>query len=200
MKWSLLIATLCFSLFSHAQESRAKMPRPAPESDQLQIFPLDLEMRFEKNAEGEYIDRKPLNLSFSYRAPNWSVLFEYSKFEEESGNATSSIDRKHEEMTVWGRWHLWKFKEGRTRLSVFAAAAVGAYQEEVTTTLAGNSQTDKTGYQMLGGFGGGADISYQLTKTFGVIAAVEGRGLMAQDFDPNPTWGAVVRTGVLFYF
>ena len=99
---------------------------------------------------------------------------------------------------LWGRWHLWGLKNQRSQVSVYGAGGVGTYQETIKTTLNGSGETDTTGYKLMGGLAAGADGSYLFTKNFGVVAALEGRGLVASDFDPNPTWSAVLRTGFLF--
>ncbi|MFM6930022.1 MAG: hypothetical protein ACKOX6_16240 [Bdellovibrio sp.] len=198
MKVFVILSFLFLSLSVHAQELRMKQPQPAPEPHQLHFYLLDIEMRYEKDAADEWVDRKPMNFGIAYRAPRWSLLFEYAQFTEASGNSTLSIDRTHEEMLFWGRWHLWSMKAQRTQVSVYGAGGAGVYQENVKTALNGSSETNTTGYKVMTGLAAGADMSYLFTRSFGVVAALEGRGLIASEFDPNPTWSAVVRTGILF--
>lgn len=198
MKVFVVLSLLFLSFSVHAQELRMKQPQPPPEPSQLHLYLLDVEMRYEKDAADEWVDRKPLNLGISYRAPRWSLLFEYSRFTEDSGNSTLSVDRTHEEMLLWGRWHLWNLKAQRTQISIYGAGGAGVYQETVKTGLSGSSETNTTGSKIMTGLAAGADMSYLFTRSFGVVAALEGRGLIASDFDPNPTWSAVVRTGILF--
>ncbi len=180
------------------QETRMKRPVLVPVLNQLQIYPLALDIRYEKDAAENYEEQKPQNLSFAYRTNAWSVLFEYSKFTQDSGNPTLNVKRDHEEMLLWGRWHLWRLQKKSMRVSVYGGGSLGTYKEDVTTTLSGNSQKDTTGAKFLGGLAAGADISYDFTRNFGVIAAGEGRGLMGQELDPNPTFGGVIRTGLYY--
>lgn len=176
------------------------MKRPAlvPPLNQLQIYPLAFEIRYEKDSSDNFIEQTPQNLSFAYRTTAWSVLFEYSKFTQSSGNATLNIDREHKEMVLWGRWHLWRLTQKQMRVSIYGAGGLGTYSEDITTSLSGSSQKDSTGSKFMGGLAAGADISYDVVKNFGVIAAAEGRGLMGQEFDPNPTFGALIRGGLYY--
>jgi hypothetical protein len=179
------------------QETRMRRPVLIPELSQWQIYPLALDIRYEKDSAENYQEQKPQNLSFAYRARAWSVLFEYSKFSQDSGNPTLNINREHQEMLLWGRWHLWRLEKRQMRVSVYGAGSAGTYKEEVTTTLSGVSQKDSTGAKLLGGLAAGADISYGW-KNFGFVLAAEGRGLMGQELDPNPTFGGVIRTGLYY--
>lgn len=199
MKIAAILLSFLLTLTAHAQEMRMKKPQlPPPEPNQLHLYLLDFEMRYEKDASEQWVDRKPLNLGIAYRMSRWSVLFEYARFSEESGNSTLNIDRTHEEMMLWGRWHLWGLKNQRNQVSIYGAGGIGTYQETIKTTLNGAGESDTTGYKIMGGLGAGVDGSYLFTRSFGVVAALEGRGLVASEFDPNPTWSAVVRTGFLF--
>lgn len=191
-------ATIPSAAASAPQETRMKRPVLIPKLNQLQLYPLALDIRYEKDSAENYMEQKPQNLSFAYRTNAWSVLFEYSKFSQESGNSTLNIKRDHEEMLLWGRWHLWRLQKKSMRVSVYGGGSLGTYKEDITTTLSGASQKDTTGAKFLGGLAAGADISYDFTKYFGVIAAAEGRGLMGQELDPNPTFGGVIRTGIYY--
>ncbi|WP_413585356.1 hypothetical protein [Bdellovibrio sp. HCB274] len=199
MRFLILILALLTSVGAFAQQSRMKRPSVVPELNQFQIYPLALEMRYEKDSAGNWLEQNPQNLSFAYRATTWSVLFEYSTFSESSGNSTLNISREHKEMLLWGRWHLWRHRASKPlRMSVYGAGGVGTYTEDIKTTLSGITQNDSTGSKMMGGLAAGADISYDVFYGFGVIAAIEGRALMGQEFDPNPTFGGLMRGG--FYY
>ncbi|WP_413582627.1 hypothetical protein [Bdellovibrio sp. HCB288] len=198
MRLILAALVLLVSTNAFAQQSRMKRPVVAPQINQLQIYLLSFELRYEKDAAENWLEQKPQNISFAYRATAWSILFEYSKFNESSGNSTLNIERDHKEMVLWGRWHLWRHGQKNPRFSIFGAGGIGTYTEEITTTLASDRLTESTGAKMMGGFAVGADASYQFTKSFGAIASFEGRALMGQDFDPNPTFGGIVRTGLFF--
>mgnify|MGYP003341436024 CR=1 FL=1 len=127
-----LIFLLCIATSSpvFAQESRMKLPEPAAVPPQLQLFG-GLEARWEKGDSQELEQRNPTNFSFAYRTKILSVLFEYSKFSESSGNASLSTDRTHEEMMLWGRWHFLRFENESIRTSMYGGLGVGAYQEKV---------------------------------------------------------------------
>lgn len=166
--------------------------------NQLQIYPLAYEVRYEKDAAENYLEQKPTNLSIAYRKASWSLLVEYSKFSQDSGNPTLMITRDHQETLLWGRWHLWRLRQKAMQVTVYGGGGLGTYKEDVTTTLSGASMTESTGSKFMGGLAAGSDISYGFGERFGVIAAAEGRGLMGQEFDPNPTFSILIRTGVYF--
>ncbi|WP_413558715.1 hypothetical protein [Bdellovibrio sp. HCB209] len=192
------LSLLLFAATANAQETRMKRPVMIPQLNQLQIYPLAFEIRYEKDSSDNYLEQRPTNLSFAYRTNVWSILFEYSKFTESTGNSTLNIDREHTEMVLWGRWHLWRMTQKQMRISIYGAGGLGTYSEDITTSLSGSSQKDSTGSKLMGGLAAGGDISYDFVKNFGAVAALEGRGLMGQGFDPNPTFGALVRTGLYY--
>jgi hypothetical protein len=165
---------------------------------QFQVYPLAFEVRYEKDAAENYMEQTPLNLSIAYRQASWSVLFEYSKFSQETGNPTLKITRDHQETLLWGRWHLWRLRKKAMQITVYGSGGLGTYKEDVTTTLSGSSVVESTGSKIMGGLAAGSDISYDFAKSFGVIAAAEGRGLMGQEFDPNPTFSVLIRTGLYY--
>ncbi|MDG0815407.1 hypothetical protein [Bdellovibrio svalbardensis] len=199
MKFILVCLSLLLSTAAMAQVSRLKTPQPVAEST-LQLFPLGMEMRYERNNDQELATHGFLNFAFAYQRNNLSALFEYSKYSEDSGNATTSIDHSHQEMILWGRWHFLRSKKEFMPLqfSIYGGLGVGTYQDEVKTTLLGTSQTDKSGNKVLSGLAVGGDIAYGFTKDFGVMAALEGRTLFAGDYDPNPVFSGLARLGIFF--
>ncbi|UYL09205.1 hypothetical protein B9G69_001265 [Bdellovibrio sp. SKB1291214] len=164
----------------------------------FQIYPLAYEVRYEKDASENYVEQTPMNFSVAYRKASWSLLFEYSKFSQDSGNPTLKITRDHQETLLWGRWHLWRLRKKAMQVTVYGGGGLGTYKEDVTTTLSGSSVTESTGSKYMGGLAAGSDISYGFSESLGVIAAAEGRGLVGQEFDPNPTFGVLIRTGIYF--
>ena len=203
-----MITLLSFQAFA-ANETATKETAPvAPKTvrlnpnirllplNQLQIYPLAYEVRYEKDAAENYLEQKPLNLSIAYRKSSWSLLFEYSKFSQDSGNTTLNITRDHQETLLWGRWHLWRMRQKSMQVTVYGSGGLGTYKEDVTTTLSGSTVTESTGSKFMGGLAAGSDISYDFARSFGVIAAAEGRALMGQEFDPNPTFSILMRAGL----
>ncbi len=94
-------------------------------------------MRYEKNQNQELVDRKPLNFGIEYQFKKISLLMEYTKFDEDTGNVTSSIERVHEDMTFWMRYHFWDLKQSSEnfKLSLYGGLGAGAFQEKKLTRL-----------------------------------------------------------------
>lgn len=198
MRFLIFLALLISSSVSWAQESRARMPRVAPEvPSYLTLNLINPEMRYERANSQEIEDVKPLNFSFGYQKKRLSFLAEYARYSEDTGNSTSSIERTHQELLVWGRYHLVNKAQNELSGSLYGGVGLGGYQEEVKTTLMGDSRTDKENIKMMSGLSVGTEGAYQL-QNFGFVAGIEGRALIASDFDPNPVWSVVIRLGVRF--
>lgn len=202
MKFMVLFFSILLSLSSFAQETRMKMPEPPPDRGALRFYLLNLEMRYEKDSSQDYIDRKPRSFSIGYQWTRWSFLMEYARFSEDTGNSTSSIERIHQELLGWGRYHFFDVKNTseKMKFSLYGGVGGGGYTEEVETTLMGVSRTDKSDAKFISGAALGAEISLLPNPKFGFVAALEGRALFASDFDPNPLWSAIIRTGIQFIF
>ncbi|CAE78144.1 hypothetical protein AB1A81_15305 [Bdellovibrio bacteriovorus] len=196
MKFAAGLLTLLMSLGAFAQESRLKLPAEAPVS-LLAAYPINYEMRYERGNSGDLESRQPRNFSIGYHRKHYSVLVEYADFTDTTGNSTSSIERRHQDMTVWGRYNALSGKEGGMRGVIYFGAGVGGYEEEVITRFMTDSRSDKTGMKVMGGLSAGLELFILSTSQFGVTVGMEGRALMGSDFDPNPTLGAVLRAGLV---
>ncbi|WP_413288943.1 hypothetical protein [Bdellovibrio sp. HCB337] len=181
----LMLAMLLSTAVSHAAEVKSSSPW------RFDIYPLNLELRYERDASQQLVDRRPLNFAVGVRRDSSTVLLEYSSFTEKTGNATLAIDREHTEYLVW-------WKENLINMEVvdfYITAGAGAYQEEVTTSLSGSANTtDSSGFQMMGGGSGGA----QTMIADLVLINIEARLMIGKNFDPNPQASLLVRLGVEF--
>lgn len=204
MRSLIAILVLIFSVSVQAQgkapEARKPLMPPQPIFSEIGLHIFNPEFRLERGASQELEIRSPLNFALSYTATRGALLVEYSKFNEQTGNSTSAIDRNHQEVMAWGRYHL--LQAGSMKeLKVFrlhAGVGVGGYEEEVTTTLMGDSRTDKAALKFMSGLSLGADMNLYVNDRFGFSLGAEARGLFAADFNPNPTWSGVVRLGLIF--
>ncbi len=182
-----VVAILVMLGVAHAQAAASTPAVPW----RYDIFPLNGEIRWERDATQQMVDRHPFGLAFGVRKGPSTVLFEYSKFDEKTGNAALALDRSHEEFLFWWKQNLINFE----MLDLFAAGAAGGYTEKVTTTLAGSgSSEDSTGLQMMGGVSAGAQ---SLLFRY-VLVSFEGRVMAGKNFDPNPQLGMLLRLGVEF--
>lgn len=174
--------------------------RPTKDTEKsVRLYLLNSEMRYDRDNSQEISDRKPFSLSAGLQWNRWSLIAEYSKYTEQSGNASAAFDRTHQGLMAWGRYNAIVLKSPSIALmtQIYVGAGVGTYQEEVTTTLLGNNRDDKSNLKMMSGLCAGTEVSYGINKNFGVLIALEGRTHLASDFDPNPIFGAIVRTGVV---
>lgn len=195
MRFLLNLTILFFSVISFAQESRLKLT-PPPEPTILKGYLLGVEARYEKTADLDWADRHPFNFAIAIQKKQFDFVMEYAKFTESSGNATLSVDREHQELVFWGRWHAYEKKWEENRVSLYAGAGLGRYLEKVDSSSSGNSHTADTDYQWMSGLSVGAEVLLPFTEGFGFVGALEGRVLMSSDFDPNPLGSGVLRLGL----
>lgn len=157
----------------------------------VDIYFLNKELRFERDIQQELVARNSaLNFAVGGRYNASSLLFEYGTFTRSSGNSTLSISSTRREYSLWGKQNLFAFEY----CDLFAELGLGAYQEEVRTTLGGTSVTDQGALSAMGGAGGG--FSTVLFKY--VTLSLEARLLLGSNFDPNPEPGLLFRSGVEF--
>lgn len=194
MRALILVLLVFFSVVSFAQESHLKI-KPAEPAPILKLYLLDFEMRYEKGSDLEWAERKPLNLAVAVQIKQFDFVMEYAQFTQSSGNATLSIDRKHQEILAWGRWHFLDKKISEGRMSMYGGLGFGGYEEEVTTVTPGSSQSDKGGMKWMSGASVGVETQMLIASSFGFVGALEGRLFTAADFDPNPLGSGVVRLG-----
>lgn len=170
------------------------------EKSDLQFYLLNYEMRFERGNSQELENKNPQNFAIAYRFEKISVLLEYSQFAENSGNSTASIERKHQDMTTWFRHHFFYSSYRRVAFSLFGGVGAGAFREEVKTSLLGSSRTDQADAKFMSGLAVGGDLAARLSPQVTLLLGVEGRALLAAEFEPNPLWSMVVRSGIGIQF
>lgn len=199
MKLIYFLLTIVMAIPGYAQEPKLSPAKMATAKSEMQLYMVNPELRYERGNSQDLVDRKPMNLAFAYKYKKISILAEYSRFMENTGNVTSSIERTHQDFSLWFRHHFLETKSRKMIFSLFGDAGVGAFDEEVKTTLMGDSRTDKSPAKFMTGLGVGGDLAVNLTEGFDFIVAVEGRTLLASEFDPNPVWSALLRLGFSFH-
>jgi len=182
----LLAVTLLCAGMARAQASGASARTWA-----VDLFLLNSEMRYERAASQQYVDRRPLNLALGLRRGSSLVLLEYAAFQEDSGNNTLSIERRHQESTLWWKESVLSWES----MDFFLGVGLGAYQEKLQTTLAGTPPvTDRGAWQIMGGSG----VGLQGTLAKFLVLSVEVRVLAGENFDPNPQGSLLGRLGIEF--
>lgn len=163
----------------------------------VSLYLFNPEMRYERAESQDLEDRRPFNFALGYQSSEFSLLAEYTRFSEETGNATATIDRNHQDVLVWFRYHALKTSVGDAiRGYLFVGAGAGGYMEEVTTSLMGVSRTDKDQWKFQSGLVLGGETSVLIYQNWQLVAGLEGRTLFASDNEPNPLWSAVLRLGI----
>ena len=194
MNFFVTAVILFFSLASYAQK-KAEV-KTSLSSSSVQAYVLSKELRYERDNSQEIVDRNPVNFSVGVEVNQVSLLLEYSSFEENTGNETANISRKHQDVSLWFRHHFYREKFAETKWSVFAGGGAGGFEEEVRTTLMGQSRTDKAAIKMFAGLVFGAVAAVEMKKNIEFLVGAEGRTLLASEYDPNPIWSAVLRMGL----
>lgn len=195
----LISLLLIFATASSFAQTEKKKPVAAAKNS-LAVFLLNPELRYERSGSQEIEDRKPLNFSAAYYFQKYSVLLEYASFKEESGNATTSLSRTHVDALLFGRYHFFKYSSRGMVSSLYAGGAVGAFKEEVTTTLLGDSRTDTSDAKFMSALAIGTEFLLPISKSVGFLAGAEGRAMMGDGFDPNPIWSLLARVGIELNF
>lgn len=187
------IGVLLPSLRAHGQYPTAEAARIAAEQKTVHFdfYLLDREMRFQKSGASEVASHADVvNFAIGGRLGATSLLLEYGKFSNTTGNATLSIASSRQELIAW--WKQAFYNLGSADL--FATAGLGAYQEQVKTNLTGTSVTDTADPSAMAGFGVG--VSTLFLDHF--LVSLEGRALFGANFDPNPEPGILFRAGFEF--
>lgn len=172
----------------------------AKTSNLLLLFPANKEIRYEKDSNEEYTDRNPNNFQLAYFYKKFGMALEYSQFSEESGNSTSSIYRKHEEIQFWGNYSFYQYLNRSFDLRFHVGMGAGFQQDHVDSTFNSVTRSDLGKQKLLTGLSVGALYAVSLSDTWLVSAAAEGRSLFSSEYNPNPLWVLVLRLGIGFKF
>lgn len=164
------------------------------------LFPVNKEIRYEKNSNEEYIDRNPNNYQVAYFYNKFGMAFEFSQFAEETGNSTSSIYRKHEEIQFWGMYSFYQYLGSHSDLRFNVGMGAGLQQDDVDSTFNSVTRTDRGKQKVLTGLSMGTLYSVSFKEVWLISAAAEGKSLFSSEFNPNPLWILVLRLGIGFKF
>lgn len=189
--WFLLLALSSWVFFG--EEARA---------DVFRLHLLNQEMRYERDASQDQVDRSPKNFAISYQRESISALLEYTTFKHSSGNATYSFQREYEDLNLWLRYHPLTFSLSTISsiIQFYGGIGGGGYRQTVQTTFMGTTVTDNASPQFMSGLSLGIEFTVSLTQSFVFSLGAEGRALVSSDFEPNPMWSGVVRSGLGFVF
>lgn len=168
----------------------------AQASSALELYPYNLETRYER-AESQQIEaRRPFSFSLAYVHGRSKVLFDYSRFSEKTGNSVSSIDREHHEYVIWYQYSWFQRAHSDFAWGIYNGIGAGTYEEQITTSFNGDSRLDRSGYKFLSSLSMGIKGAFAFNPKYALVGSLEGRVLLATDFDPNPNFGAILRLGL----
>ena|GEM_PF-1628112 len=206
MKFSIIAFVLFVSSFSFAQsptvvpeknETRTKLLK-AESPLYTRLYLLNIDVRYDRDNDQQLSNRSPFHIAMGFKKSVYAAVVEYTNFSEESGNASSSVKRTHQEGVLWGRWHAVEFKGARHQFSFYGAGGLGLYQEEVTTTFLTDEVKDSGDFKMLGAAAIGGEWTILFGRKFGLVVNGELRLLAGSDFEPNPNFGGLVGLGLQF--
>jgi hypothetical protein len=185
----LFLLSVAASLCTFLTEARA---------DIIRAYIFNPELRYEKSADNELVNRNPLSFSVGYQFTRFSALLEYSQFDETSSTGVYSVKRTHQDMMLWGRFHAlaWTFGDSRQTIQAYGGIGGGGYKERLVTNFNGDSQTDSGDPKFVTGFSAGLEYSVRIDERFLFTSAVEGRAFVNSELDPNPMWSAILRLGL----
>lgn len=185
--------SLMVSILSFMGEARAGIFR---------AYLLNPEIRYDRGSNQDLEMRKPFNISVGYQFKRWSALLEYSRFDDSSQVGNYYIERQHQEVMLWARYHCfaWTFGGDQQTVQGYVGFGAGGFRETVYTVFQSEGRKDSGGIPFMSGVATGVEYSLRLDKEILLTAALEGRTLVAADFDPNPVWGAVLRLGLGMFF
>lgn len=176
----LLIFLFYFSLCAHAGN----------EEKQFQVYPLTMDTRFERGSSQGIEQRHSKDFSIGLKSSRYTFLIETSSYRVETGTAALGVARTHREFHIWGKGMLNQLNS----TEVYWAAGGGVYDEVVSTSLLGASETSQSQMNMMAGAAIGAETMFFRF----LIMNLETRILISKDFDPNPQPAVVWRLGVVF--
>ncbi|MGZ3771588.1 MAG: hypothetical protein ACXVCP_18570 [Bdellovibrio sp.] len=191
MKFIYFVLAVFFSVTVQAQYTTVNSAR-------LYIF--NPETRYERDSNQEFSDRRPLNLALGYKRKTVSLVLEYARFKETTGNATSEIERLHQDYLFWFKSHFMDYQDQEYKGNLFFGVGAGGYQEEVTTTFMSTARNDKSGLKFVSGLVGGGEFIRMINNSFSMLLSLEGRALFSSEYDPNPIWSAVGRVGIQLHW
>ena len=178
-------------------ETRTRLVR-AEKPLYTRLYLLNMDVRYDRDNDQQLSNRSPFHIAVGFKKSAYAAVVEYTQFSEESGNASTSVKRTHQEGVLWGRWHFSEFKGMTQQFSFYGAGGAGLYQEEVKTTFLGDEVTDQGDYKVLGAAAFGAEWVVLMGQKFGLVLNGELRLLAGSDFDPNPNFGGLIGLGIQF--
>lgn len=165
-------------------------------SSAVELYPYNFEMRYERADSQEMVNRNPHSFSVAYVQERSKFLFDYSSFSENTGNFTSSIDRKHYEYVMWYQYSWYQANTQKIAWGIYNGIGAGAYEDNIVTKFVSETRADRSGYKTVGALSMGFKSAFVINPKYAVVSSLEGRLFMASDFDPNPNFGAILRLGL----
>lgn len=151
-------------------------------------------VRYERGGESNELQtRQPVGLLLGHRWSALSGLAEYSTFQERTGNSTLSVTRRQDMALLGVRYHAFDVANVFTWYPYFSGA-LGAYREEVSTELMGQSTEKVSPWKPVGGLG----VGFFGKIYAGVRLGSEFRVLTATEFDPRALLDLSLRFGYEF--
>lgn len=198
---AVLMVTILITELSEAQV-RSPRVRKAPTSSRMTmlISPLAQDFRLERGQNQGLEVKAYSSLSLALKFQKMLVSLETNYLKNSTGNSSSSVTTEYRDFNLWGSYVLTDYKFAQTEFYLSGDLGLGAYAGSVHTYYLGAERTDESSYKALAGLGLSAGAIHHFTPRWGVFFISQGRILFAESFDPNPSFGLTVRTGLSITF
>lgn len=148
-----------------------------------------LDARAERDQEQSVLPRYWHSIVLGAGYKPWMGLFEYSTFNEASGNDTLSVTRKTETALLWLQWHTedaWAFRP-------YIGLGLGGYREVTDSTFYADTRTDQSEWaEHIAGA-----IGLRWATVSPMWLSIEGRLHSNKYLDPSPMLGLLLRIGLV---
>lgn len=151
------------------------------------VMSVGVDYRAERDQNQSALPRAWPTFSFGLGQQPWMLSLEYARFNESSGNATLSVERKAETLILWGQW----FADEPWPVQPYLGAGLGAYRNSADLNL----YTGRTSAQGKWIEHAAGSFGLKLSQISPFWFAVEGRVHMNQELDPSPTVSGFLRFG-----
>ena len=121
----------------------------------IDILPLQLELRYEDTSAQTKDVVSYQSLSVAYQNEPYRADLVYSRHQDQSGNASLNVAALKKQYLVHLGYEIFhsELEAQKLNLDIFAQAAVGATQTDVTTTLLGTSSQASSDNSLVYGLG-----------------------------------------------
>ncbi len=154
------------------------------------LAPYQPDFRYVKTLDTQMQWQQGAVHSLGLQKDNFLFLLDYASSTDSSGNQALTFRKDRVEVMLNGYYLFYSLSE---HLGLAAGLGLGLYEDTLKSRLLGQEITERTGNQVLakGSFAMMGSWSY-------LFYSLEFSGLTGRDYDPQPTFTALLRLGLQF--